>query len=422
MNQKDYEYIIGTLRELSMKVYECMKEESSTPNGKALNKRLFYFPILPPDEHELSARKNVLSAPLPASLAPMRNVVASQQNRKQPGIKEIFTKKEIIEMPKLKDFSYRYKEEKRVHEFRYRRNGLNKSFSSRSLKEAKRKALEFCGELSVHESLICNTDVNFIAFAEDYLQNVKRKNVGQKTFLNDYNRYQNYIVPKFRHLKLKEVKAPFIQRFLNDVLDDGHKRTAEALYYILKTILDYGVNNDLIAKNPIAAVKIPLHERETGQALPLSLERDFVKKIAGTTYELTFITLLYAGCRPCELQTLKIERDGFITFQNMKQKKRNVIVYKDIPITPMLEPYIERIKAELPLKNTTELTKIFAKFVPGYRLYDLRHTFATRCQECGVPQEIVGRWLGHKSDRITDNTYTHFSPKFMLEQAKKVDY
>ena len=106
----------------------------------------------------------------------------------------------------------------------------------------------------------------------------------------------------------------------------------------------------------------------------------------------------------------------------MKQKKRNVIVYKDIPITPMLEPYVERIKAELPLKNTTELTKIFAKFVTGYRLYDLRHTFATRCQECGVPQEIVARWLGHKSDRITDNTYTHFPPKFMLEQAKKVDY
>lgn len=421
MTEKDYDFIMSTLRELTLYVYECKQKETSNEDGKALNKRLFNFPI-PPDERERSARENIFSAPSPRTVAPMRHVVDSQQNRKQPGIKEIFTKKEIIEMPKLKDFSYRYKEEKRVHEFRYRRNGINKSFSSRSLKEARRKALEFCGELSAHESLICNTDVNFIAFAEDYLQNVKRKNVGHKTFLNDYNRYQNYIVPKFRHLKLKEVKAPFIQRFLNDVLDDGHKRTAEALYYILKTILDYGVNNDLITKNPIAAVKIPLHERETGQALPLSKEREFVKKIAGTTYELTFITLLYAGCRPCELPTLKIERDGFFTFQNMKQKKRNVIVYKDIPITPMLEPYVERIKAELPLKNTTELTKIFAKFVTGYRLYDLRHTFATRCQECGVPQEIVARWLGHKSDRITDNTYTHFPPKFMLEQAKKVDY
>lgn len=88
----------------------------------------------------------------------------------------------------------------------------------------------------------------------------------------------------------------------------------------------------------------------------------------------------------------------------------------------MLAPYVERIKAALPLDTTTELTKIFGRMMPGYRLYDLRHTFATRCQECGVPQEIVARWLGHKIDRITDNVYTHFSPNFMLKQAKKVVY
>ena len=70
----------------------------------------------------------------------------------------------------------------------------------------------------------------------------------------------------------------------------------------------------------------------------------------------------------------------------------------------------------------TELTKRFAKFVSGYRMYDLRHTFATRCQTCGVPQHVVARWLGHKLDKITDNTYTHFPPEFILKMAKKVEY
>ena len=54
--------------------------------------------------------------------------------------------------------------------------------------------------------------------------------------------------------------------------------------------------------------------------------------------------------------------------------------------------------------------------------HTLRHTFATRCQTCGVPQEIVGRWLGHKSTTITDAVYTHYSTEFILEQAKKVVY
>ena len=88
----------------------------------------------------------------------------------------------------------------------------------------------------------------------------------------------------------------------------------------------------------------------------------------------------------------------------------------------MLEPYVQRIKESLPLKETTELTKIFGKYVQGFRMYDLRHTFATRCQTCGVPQHVVTRWLGHKSNQITDNTYMHFTQEFMLKEAKKVVY
>lgn len=131
--------------------------------------------------------------------------------------------------------------------------------------------------------------------------------------------------------------------------------------------------------------------------------------------------MLYSGCRPCELESITFDKPGFLTFINRKQKKKTV-VFKDIPITPMLAPYVERIRLSLPLQDTTELSKIFKRLVPGYRLYDLRHTFATRCQVCGVPQEIVSRWLGHKSDKITDNTYTHYPQDFMLEMAKKVDY
>ncbi len=336
-------------------------------------------------------------------------------------ILDIFSKKEIKDMPKLKEFTYRYRENDRLHEFRYRRAGLEKSFSSTNYKEAKKKALEFCRELTAHDALLGGTDVIFVDFAENFLQDVKKKNVSEKTFFNEYNRFKNHVVPYFKKIRIKEIKAPFIQKFLNGYVDEGQKRTAEALFYILKTVLDYAVKNDVISKNPICAVEIPLHERVNGKALPLDVERNFVESIKGSPYELAFVVYLYTGCRPCEFSSLAFEKDGFLTFRNRKQKK-NAVVYKDIPITPMLEPYVARIRSALPLKTTSELGKIFNKLVPGFRLYDLRHTFATRCQTCGVPQEIVARWLGHKSDRLTDNTYTHFPPSFMLEQAKKVEY
>ena len=358
--------------------------------------------------------------------APMRAAdEVSQLNtekRENTGISNFFTEKEFKNMTKLKELTYRYKADSGVHEFRYRRNGFNKSFSNKDFKIAKRRALEFCRQLNKQESLILDKDVSFNVFAEDYMNNVKQRNVAAQTFKNDYNRFCNYVLPAFKGMRLREVKAPFIQRFLNDVIDRGNKRTAEALFYILKTILDYAVNTDCILKNPIAAVKIPLHEREVGKALPLEVEKQFMQKVAGTNYEVYYAVLLYTGCRPCELESVTLEVDGFLTFRNRKQK-HNAVVYKNIPITPMLEPYVEKLKTMLPLRPPQRLGDYFTgKYVPGYRLYDLRHTFATRCQTCGVPQEIVARWLGHKSSNITDNVYTHLSPEYMLEYAKKVRY
>ena len=342
--------------------------------------------------------------------------------RERYEIANFFTEKEFKTMPKLKDLSYRYKVDDGIHEFRYRRNGINKSFSNKDLKIAKRRALEFCRQLNGEELAFLDKDVSFNVFADEYMNSVKRKNVAAQTFKNDYNRFENYILPAFKKMRLKEVKAPFIQRFLNGILDTGHNRTAEALYYILKSILDYAVNNDCIIKNPMAAVQIPLHQRTVGKALRLSDEKAFMQRVANTPYAIFYAVLLYTGCRPCELDTVTLETEGFLTFRNRKQK-RGAVVYKEIPITPMLAPYIDKIRAALPLKQPQRLGDYFtAKFAPGYRLYDLRHTFATRCQTCGVPQEVVQVWLGHKAKSLIGSVYTHFPPEYMLEQAKKVRY
>ena len=42
----------------------------------------------------------------------------------------------------------------------------------------------------------------------------------------------------------------------------------------------------------------------------------------------------------------------------------------------------------------------------------LRHTYATRCIEAGVPAEVLQKLLGHKNITITINTYTTIFDKF----------
>ena len=60
------------------------------------------------------------------------------------------------------------------------------------------------------------------------------------------------------------------------------------------------------------------------------------------------------------------------------------------------------------------------KFVPWFRLYDLRHTAATLMREDGVPAEIVSERLGHASVAFTLNTYVHPSDTAKADAADRL--
>ena len=54
------------------------------------------------------------------------------------------------------------------------------------------------------------------------------------------------------------------------------------------------------------------------------------------------------------------------------------------------------------------LTKHIKDYLPSHHCHDLRHTFITRAQECGIKRELVSLWAGHAADSsITSTVYTH---------------
>ena len=86
----------------------------------------------------------------------------------------------------------------------------------------------------------------------------------------------------------------------------------------------------------------------------------------------------------------------------------------------MLRPYLEGV-TELRFYRVEHIRDKMKEILPDHKLYDLRTTFYTRCQECGVAEIAHKEFVGH-SLGILEKTYTDLSDAFLLKEGEKLNY
>ncbi len=336
-------------------------------------------------------------------------------------------------MPKLKDGHFR-KTKDGYWQVRYRRNGYDIEFTSKHKEVVKERFREWVKSVANEQTVkkpsvrkdtapekTDGADMTFGDFAEIYFVNVKAVNVKAVTLDMQKRCLTRHILPVLGELPISTITPMKCQIFLNSLLEDGLGRTAEEAKVLLKEILRAAVGEKLITENPMNYVKIPKHQSEHGKALSKEEIRAFITVCENSFYQKQFMIFLYTGIRRGELGSVRIE-DGFIVVANGKTRKNEKQQYRKIPIAPGLKKYLPIPEGDTQ-KNGKVLTGVFKKLFPSHQLYDLRHTFTTRCLECGIPKEVVDVWTGHvnRSD-MTTSVYTHFSDKFMLSEIEKLDY
>lgn len=266
----------------------------------------------------------------------------------------------------------------------------------------------------------------FGSFAERWFHEVHRSRVIQSTYQADTACYRRHIAPTFRAIPIDEITSGDCIRFFEEFKEKKIERTRENCDGLMRQIFDYAIACELIDRNPMMMLKRVKKRRVNGVPLSKEEEREFLSALSGSKFELTFILALYTGLRPCELPSARID-GGFIVARNRKQKDVSRIVYKKIPITPMLQPYVEDLEEAMrsrwkELTPSHYLADVFHDFCDGHTLKDLRTTFSTRCQECSVPEQVVQIWMGHSPRTLLGNTYTKFSDEYLLSEGKKVHY
>ena len=177
----------------------------------------------------------------------------------------------------------------------------------------------------------------------------------------------------------------------------------------------------------MAKVKLSRYEQVHG--VPLTREEEYALlqeiKRNPTVYNQAYAFILFTGLRRSELASIEIDGD-WINLTTAKQRKGMNEKRRSIPISPMLKrvlPFIDINKIKT--ASVGVLTKRFKYICPNHHLHDLRHTFITRAQECGIRREIVSLWSGHKADNsITTNVYTHFQEHSTLQilEMQKYNY
>lgn len=369
-----------------------------------------------------------------------------------PGVKESkdkeesaglnFTDKEIKALPKnirekfvnQKNISYR--EETGVYEIRKQIDGVSYFGSSKNRDEAVRKFLQDVrnggkparGKLAPAPAVIEVPKVSppFNDVAAQWLE-LRKPIIKETTYEHYESVFRANVFPAYNGRRVDELKQSDCQELINCYIEQKKYRTADKIYQALKAVFEFALGEELIERSPMRFIKPPQYEEQNGVALTMEEERDFLRLLAESkcdeVIKHALIFLLYTGARRSELAGARIEGD-FISVICAKVRKGFNEKRRLIPITPKLAAWMRAFKLEkMRGVRPDALTQAFKRLMPAHHLHELRHTFITRCQECGVPREVVSVWAGHAADGTqTSTVYTHFSREFMKEQAQKVDY
>ena len=91
---------------------------------------------------------------------------------------------------------------------------------------------------------------------------------------------------------------------------------------------------------------------------------------------------------------------------------------RGLNVAETLNNYVKKINKQEEIQAAREQREpvIFERITP----HTLRHTFATRAFESGIPPKVVQQILGHSSLEMTMDLYTHVTEDVQSKEIQKL--
>ncbi|HBF5909291.1 TPA: site-specific integrase [Clostridioides difficile] len=351
---------------------------------------------------------------------------------------------------------------------------IRKQFTGKTQKEVKEK-LDIYRTKMLLGSIVSADKITFEDWFYTWLFDYRAKDLKPKSFERYEGIYRNYIKDtELGKIKLIDLRATHIQRYYNKLMDVYNKpaSTIITLNTRLKPCLTEAEKQGYIQKNYCKMVTLPSDNKiKEVQILSITDQKKFIDSIDGDKFEILFLLALSTGLRLGELLGLKwsdisfddesltvnrtlqrvteIKKDGTREKKIIEQYPKTKNSIRTVPIPRNILVKLKRHKIQqteqrlllgdayinnnyvicndtgLALNNNRPgkiLDSLLKKLnIPKIKFHALRHTYATRLFEAGVPPKTVQMLMGHYDISITMDIYTHVMHNTKQDAVDKIN-
>jgi integrase len=283
------------------------------------------------------------------------------------------------------------------------------------------------------------------------------------TSLHGYRMAVQRITAKVGSAKLQSLTVLSLDQLYAGMLADGlAPKTIKNTHGVLRRALDDAVRTGLLLANPAATARTPSVRRPEFGIWTADQVREFLSATADDRLNALWAVLAMTGMRRGEAlglrwQDIEVGKRRINIVQTRttagqlevigdtktERSRRRLLIddgtaaalraFKKLAAAEQLAAgevydttsdlvFKDELGRPIKVDRVSRAFKAAAKAadLPEIRLHDLRHSWATRAMEAGVPSRVVADHLGHSTTNITENLYQHVRESSAREAVEKV--